>query len=94
MLRLACCLATEGGIAVCAPIHDALLVEAPLDELAETVAATEEYMRLASSIVLGDFELRTEAKLVRYPDRYMDERGLQMWETIWEIVDDLKTACA
>ena len=27
MLRLACCLATEAGITVCAPVHDALLVE-------------------------------------------------------------------
>ena len=27
MLRLACCLATEQGIEVCAPIHDALLIE-------------------------------------------------------------------
>ena len=29
MLRLACCLATERGVGVCAPVHDALLVEAP-----------------------------------------------------------------
>ena len=27
MLRLACCLATERGIAVCCPVHDALLIE-------------------------------------------------------------------
>jgi DNA polymerase I len=30
MLRLACCLATERGIEVCAPVHDAVLVCAPL----------------------------------------------------------------
>jgi len=29
MLRLACCFATEQGIRVCAPVHDALLIEAP-----------------------------------------------------------------
>jgi len=29
MLRLACCMATERGICVCAPVHDALLIEAP-----------------------------------------------------------------
>ena len=28
MLRLACCLATERGVKVCAPVHDALLIEA------------------------------------------------------------------
>ncbi len=36
MLRLACCLATERGVAVCAPVHDALLVEGPDAEI-ETV---------------------------------------------------------
>ena len=38
MLRLACCLATECGIAVCAPVHDALLIEGPSDSIYEVVA--------------------------------------------------------
>jgi hypothetical protein len=33
MLRLACCLATERDIEVCAPVHDAVLICAPLDRL-------------------------------------------------------------
>ena len=33
MLRLAACLATERGIEVCAPVHDAFLICAPLDRL-------------------------------------------------------------
>jgi DNA polymerase-1 len=37
MLRLACCLATEAGIRVCAPVHDAILIEAPLEELDRTI---------------------------------------------------------
>jgi len=28
MLRLACCLGTENGIRICAPIHDAVLITA------------------------------------------------------------------
>ena len=39
MLRLACCLATERGIEVCAPVHDAVLICAPLDRLEDDVAA-------------------------------------------------------
>ena len=31
MLRLACCLATERGVEVCAPVHDALLIEGDAD---------------------------------------------------------------
>ena len=33
MLRMACCLATERGINVCAPVHDALLVEGAAGDL-------------------------------------------------------------
>src|SRR5262249_50342540 len=33
MLRLACCLATERDIEVCAPVHDAILICAPFEQL-------------------------------------------------------------
>jgi hypothetical protein len=90
MLRLACCLATERGIKVCAPVHDALLVEAPLDSLDETVAMTQEAMVEASQIVLDGFTLRSEAKLVVHPNRYEDEKGAAMWNLVWEVVGNLK----
>ena len=90
ILRLACCFATEQGIRVCAPVHDCLLVEAPLVELDDVVAATEAAMARASAIVLDGFVLRTEAKVVRYPDRYMDDRGRPMFDTIMSIVGDLE----
>ena len=32
-------------------------------------------MRRASEIVLAGFPLRTDAKIVKYPDRYADKRG-------------------
>ena len=55
MLRLACCLATERGIRVCAPVHDALLIEAPAGEIDERVAELQACMREASRVVLGGF---------------------------------------
>ncbi len=60
MLRLACCLATERGIAVCAPVHDALLVEARADGIERAVDDCQAAMREASEIVLSGFALRTE----------------------------------
>ena len=48
MLRLACCLATERGLAVCAPVHDAILIEAPRADIEEHVAALQACMREAS----------------------------------------------
>jgi hypothetical protein len=80
-------LATERGIEVVAPVHDAVLICAPLNRLESDVAATQAAMAEASRIVLARFELRSEAKLVRYPDRYSDPRGETMWATVMQILD-------
>jgi hypothetical protein len=88
MLRLACCLATERGIGVCCPVHDALLVEGPADGIDAVVAATQQAMREASELVLPGFPLRTDAKVVRYPDRYSDDRGRGMWDTVQGLLAD------
>jgi DNA polymerase family A len=85
-LRLAACLATERGIEVCAPVHDAFLICAPLDRLDQDIAAMRAAMAEASRIVLKGFELRTDVKVVRYPDRYMDDRGAVMWQRVTELL--------
>jgi hypothetical protein len=89
MLRLACCLATERGVRVCAPVHDALLIEARLEDLQDAVAATQEAMAEASALVLDGFRLRSDAELFRYPDRFEDERGRKMWSTVSGILTEL-----
>ena len=91
MLRLACCLATERGIAVCAPVHDALLVEGDIDSINDVVQATRDAMQEASRIVLNGFELRTDdyRTIVRWPNRYMDKRGRKMWDTVMSILNEL-----
>ena len=86
MLRLACCLATERGIRVCAPVHDALLVEAPLNDLEATVQRTQDAMAEASEIVLDGFRLRTDAEVFCYPNRFRDERGDGMWALVQDIL--------
>ena len=72
MLRLACCLATERGVDVCAPVHDALLVEGAADRMDETVAVTQAAMAEASRVVLGGLEVPTDVELIEWPDRYAD----------------------
>jgi DNA polymerase-1 len=86
MLRLACCLATERGIEICAPIHDAVLICAPLDRLEADVARMREAMAEASRIVLTGFELHTDAKLIQHPDRYSDPRGQVMWDRVMSLI--------
>jgi DNA polymerase I len=87
MLRIACCLGTERGIRVCASVHDAILIEAPVDEIEAEVERMRAYMRVASRIVLAGFELRTDAEIVRYPDRYSDPRGIAMWGRVLGLLE-------
>ena len=94
MLRLACCLATERGIEICAPIHDAVLIAAPLYRLEEDVAAMREAMREASSIVLDGFELVTDVKIICHPDRYEDHRGAEMWARVMRLIGESNVAPA
>jgi hypothetical protein len=86
MLRLACCLATERGVEVCAPVHDAVLICAPLDRLDDDIAGMRAAMAEASRVVLGGFELGTDAAVVRYPDRYADRRGTRMWDEVTSLI--------
>jgi hypothetical protein len=87
MLRLACSLATERGLQVIAPVHDALTVEAEAGSLAETVAETQECMARVSEDVLGGFRLRSDVEIIRYPDRFQDERGVEFWSRVTAILE-------
>ena len=74
------------GVEICAPVHDAVLIVAPLDRLDEDVAAMRAAMREASSVVLAGYELRTDVKMVLYPDRYSDPRGEEMWRQVMRLI--------
>lgn len=84
MLRLACCLIAEDGIELCCPIHDAVLVEAGVEEIDVAVARTRRHMADAARAVLGGFEVGTDAEIIRFPDRYMDPQGVDMWRLMME----------
>src|SRR5262249_43862340 len=87
MLRLACCLATERGIEVCAPVHDAVLICAPLYKLNDDIAAMRAAMAEASVAVLDGFELSTDVVVVKHPERYRDPRGAIMWRKVCELIE-------
>jgi DNA polymerase I-like protein with 3'-5' exonuclease and polymerase domains len=82
MLRLAACLATERGVEVCAPVHDAALICAPLERLEGEIGRMQAAMGEASRTVLDGFELGTDVAITAAPDRYMDGRGRVMWERV------------
>ena len=86
MLRLACCLTTERGISVCAPNHDALLIEAPIAELEAAICRTRQFMAEASATVLDGFELRTDVRVIYAPDRWTDQRGEAVWSAVQQAI--------
>ena len=92
MLRLACCMLVEAGIGLCAPIHDAVLIEGPADSIDEVVERARGIMAEASKIVLGGFEIGTEFEIVRYPDRYIDEAGADFWNTVTRLAGPVPTS--
>jgi hypothetical protein len=86
ILHIACVLAERRGIEVVAPIHDALLAQGPVDVIADVSAALDRVMRDASAIVLRGYELPTDEQLILPGQRYFDERGEAMWNTISKLV--------
>jgi hypothetical protein len=90
MLRLTCCMATERGIKVCAPVHDAVLVEAPSEDIDRVVAETQAIMTKASELVVPGFPLRTDYEVVCWPDRYRDPRGQVMWNCVMGVINKIE----
>jgi DNA polymerase I len=93
ILRLAVVWATRHGLRLIAPVHDALVLEAPLERIDRGVSHLQEIMRRASRVVLnatagGTVELRTDATIVRYPDRYSDKRGEAIWRRVLDLLAD------
>ena len=94
ILRLAAIGATEAGVEVLAPVHDALLIEAPVDAIDDAVATTRSAMVEAGRVVLGGFELRVDAEITHHPDRVADPRGVAMWTKVTGLVAELEAAAA
>lgn len=91
ILRLAICMLFAEGIKVVAPVHDAILIEAKASEIDEIVKKASAIMVKASSILLDGFELRTEPVIVKYPERYIDKRGVKTWQNVMEILAETES---
>lgn len=88
MLRAACCFGLEAGVRLCAPVHDAILIEAPEPAVESAAATMVEAMRDASRAVLGGMCLRVEHKIIRYPDRFEDDHPT--WRLVTRLLDEIE----
>jgi DNA polymerase I-like protein with 3'-5' exonuclease and polymerase domains len=89
MMRAAAIAATEAGIFVAAPVHDAFAIEAELDRLAEDIAAMRAIMSAAGEVIIG-IPVRTDAKIVLPPARYMDARGERTWRKVMGLLQTVE----
>jgi hypothetical protein len=90
MLRWACGLATDRGLSINAPLHDAILIEGPTDAIDNRTSEARRAMGDASSIVLGGPRLDTKFKVIRWPDRFQDEDGWATWCRIMGLIESFK----
>jgi DNA polymerase family A len=92
MLRLAAIAGHEAGIRICAPVHDAFWIEAPLPELDDAIATMSALMVRASKVITGGLEIPVEvAAEVRWPQcfgdvRKPDAKGQAMWNEIKDLI--------
>ena len=86
VLHVACVLAERRGIQLVAPVHDAIMAQATIEQAEETSIALDRVMRDAAAIVLRGYELPTDVQMIRPGERYFDERGEAMWNTVNKLV--------
>jgi hypothetical protein len=84
ILRLSCISIEQAGVSILAPVHDAVLIEAPSSDIEQAVAVTRAAMRRASELVLAGFAINTDYQVIHYPDRFPVEKGEMMWRWITE----------
>ena len=75
MTRLAAIAGHEAGIHICAPVHDAFWITAPLSELDDAIATMSSIMVRASKVITGGLEIPVEISAeVRWPQCLGDVR--------------------
>ena len=78
---------TEAGYEVCAPVHDALLVNCRIEDVDRTKAEVTALMIKASQIVLSGFALKVGVDVTKYPGHLTDKRGEKMWTEVMKQLD-------
>jgi DNA polymerase I-like protein with 3'-5' exonuclease and polymerase domains len=93
MLRLAAGFIRDAGVMLDATIHDAVLIEAAADDIDAAVDQARHAMNRASELVLYGFRLRTDAEVIRWPDRYRDARGAAFFDELMRKLDERQRSC-
>lgn len=87
ILRLASGYMLDEGLILCACVHDAVLIECAIGEEDAAIKICDGCWKRASAAYLDGFELGSDYKIIRYPDRWGDnheenEKDVALWEKI------------
>ena len=70
------------------------MIESSIEQIDADVACTKRSCggpRASFSIqIQRQHELRTDATIVRYPDRYIDKRGVEMWAEVIALLEQYR----
>jgi DNA polymerase-1 len=88
----------QAGVQVCAPVHDALLIMAPIDDIQHHAWLAKEAMQRASADILRGFTIYADGwdqDVLIHPQHYTDPRGQSMWRKLapilgWDPFNSLK----
>jgi hypothetical protein len=89
ILRIAVIIAMAEGLKLIATIHDAVMLESSVDRIEAEAQRMVDIFSEASTYVLRGFRLRSDCKIIKYPNVYEDERGKAMWKIILKLMDEV-----
>lgn len=89
MLRIACILMAKENIKICAPVHDAILIESKLEDIERDVEMAQYCMKEASRIILNGFELNSDVEIFKHPQRFLNASSEEFWYRVMAIKDKL-----
>lgn len=91
LLQCACISLNEKGIKVLATIHDAVVIESDICKINEDTETAKNIMEEVSSRILpNNFKIRTDAKIISYPDRFVENSGDKMWNLVLDTLMEVK----
>ena len=90
LMRLAAVFASEKGVRIAAPVHDAFLITASTAEIEEQVQTMRQAMNHACQYIFDGEVIPTSigdgSGPVHYPDRFYEPGGEKMWNQITNIL--------
>jgi hypothetical protein len=90
ILRMACVLLDKSGLEVVGPVHDAVLLECPINDADRVAKKAAAAMEQASSIVLGAGKVvRVDYETIRHPERFSDPRGVETWNRVTRLLYEM-----